>query len=84
MNFELTLRSFLRGRDWIAPSEPGIAFARGRLGTRREAIVNRSSEGHIARPCCGIVSQELSFCRFDNEAKRFLFESPAEVQYATV
>jgi hypothetical protein len=30
------------------------------------------------------VSQELSFCRFDNEAKRFLFESPAEVQYATV
>jgi hypothetical protein len=48
MHFEWTLRALPRERDWLAPSELGVAFGRGRLGTRREAIVNGSSERHIA------------------------------------
>ena len=79
MDFELTLLALPRERDWLAPSELGVAFGRGRLGTRREA-----SERHIARrPCCGIVCQGLTLCRFDCEARRFLFDAPVEVQYAT-
>jgi hypothetical protein len=84
MHFELTLRSLPRERDWIALSELGLAFGRGTLGTRWEAIVNRSSERHIAqRPCCGTVCQGLTLCRFDYEAKRFFFEPPVEVHHAT-
>jgi hypothetical protein len=41
------------------------------------------AKGTLRRPCCGIVCQGLTLCRFDCEARRFLFDAPVEVQYAT-